>query len=179
MLLGTCAARFGRFRAIVLSQLAIVAGLVLSALFVRSGFWILTVLDALVAAGWTGHLHADLRRRLRGVSAESQRPERRNLRPHDQRSPAIGIAVYSTLMDQNGFASKAFLRAGRAAAGQRNAAADLLAVEASNMFWVMAAVAAVTLLVILCARAAIRSTENQPAEVEKEAEERVLERGNR
>lgn len=47
------------------------------------------------------------------------------------------------------------------------------------MFWVMAAVAAVTLLVILCARAAIRSTENQPAEVEKEAEERVLERGNR
>lgn len=53
VLLGTCAARFGRFRAIVLSQLAIVAGLVLSALFVRSGFWILTVLDALVAAGWT------------------------------------------------------------------------------------------------------------------------------
>ena len=82
-------------------------------------------------------------------------------------------------MDQNGFASKAFLRAGRAAAGQRNAAADLSAVEASNMFWVMAAVAAVTLLVILCARAAIRSTENQPAEVEMEAEERVLERGNR
>ncbi len=39
--------------AIVFSQLAIVAGLVLSALFVRSGFWILTVLDALVAAGWT------------------------------------------------------------------------------------------------------------------------------
>ena len=55
-------------------------------------------------------------------------------------------------MDQNGFASKAFLRAGRAAAGQRNAATGLSAVEASNMFRVMAAVAAVTLLVVLCAR---------------------------
>lgn len=133
-------------------QLDIVAGLVLSALFMRSSFWILTVLDALVVASWTA-IYTPI---YDGASAACpQNHSGRSVGIRDLMinvSPAIGIAVHSALMDQNGFASKAFVLAGRAAAGQRNAATDLSAVEASNMFWVMAAAAAVTLLVVLCAR---------------------------
>ncbi|MBQ5505454.1 MAG: hypothetical protein IKS62_04200 [Aeriscardovia sp.] len=124
----------------------------LSALFVRSSFWILTVLDALVVAGWTA-IYTPI---YDGASAACpQNHSGRSVGIRDLMinvSPAIGIAVHSALMDQNGFASKAFVLAGRAAAGQRNAATDLSAVEASNMFRVMAAAAAVTLLVVLCVR---------------------------
>ena len=146
--IGKVVQRIGRWNTIFWSSVLMVVGFALSALFVRCGFWTLTAFACVYNIGIIGGysplydcataaLPQEERGRGMGVAELTLNT-----------SSAIGITVYASLMTKSALASHGWGIGLDAPAASVAAAAN----RTSNMFWIMAAVALATVLLIVVLR---------------------------
>lgn len=146
--IGKVVQRIGRWNTIFWSSVLMVVGFALSALFVRCGFWTLTAFACVYNIGIIGGysplydcataaLPQEERGRGMGVAELTLNT-----------SSAIGITVYASLMTKSALASHGWGIGLDAPAAPVAAAAN----RTSNMFWIMAAVALATVLLIVVLR---------------------------
>ena len=149
--------KLGRYRLMVWSVVLMIVGFALSALFLRSSFWLLTVFAIIYEAGMaliytpiydlaSGSLLVKERGRGIGVAHVMMNT-----------SPAMGIAFYGYLMDRKNLAERAWL--GVALEGKK-------AFLTSNVFWIMCLAAAIALVVVAAMRRPIAKAEARNAQAD-------------
>jgi len=142
--------KLGRWKTILISESAIVIGFIFSALFIQSSFWFLTILNILIVGGWTA-IYTPI---YDGASAAVPQAEGgRSIGICDltvNTAPAIGIAVYSAIIDNPHFGLRGLF-----------GVTGSSAISTSNMFWIMAAVGLVTVIIIIASRRLITATEKK------------------
>lgn len=153
--------KIGHYAVIVLSLAAELLGFGLSAVFIHSSFWFLSILNAVTIAGFTA-IYTPIYDGATGALPQGQRGRAVGMCDLIVNViPAIGIAVYSDLIESSAL--------GR---GSLFGVKGMTSSQAANVFWIMFLVALAALALTLAFRKQIASVSGKAVSVD--GEETVL-----